>query len=119
MCRLRWISGMVFAAILLVVTGCASGSEESSGETGGTGENPGAVAEETVDAEQIFSGNCASCHGGNLEGGMGPSLETVGANLSQEEIADVIQNGRGQMQAQTQLEEGEVQELASWLAEKK
>lgn len=116
--RLRWVSGIVIA-VLLLATGCGGAPDDSSGETGSVEENSGAAVEETADAEQIYSGNCASCHGGNLEGGMGPGLETVGANLSQEEIADIIENGRGQMPAQSQLQEGEVQELASWLAEKK
>lgn len=117
MYRLRWVTG-IFIAVLLIATGCG-GSGESTEESNGADENTGAVVEDSVDVEQVYNQSCASCHGGNLEGGMGPGLETVGANLSQEEIADVIENGRGQMPAQSQLQEAEVQELASWLAEKK
>lgn len=118
MYRLRWFLGLV-AVVLLFVAGCSSDSGETSDDAESAENNTGAVAEDTANAEEIYSGNCASCHGGNLEGGMGPSLETVGANMSETEIADVIKNGRGQMPAITQLQDDEVQELASWLAEKK
>lgn len=117
MYRLRWLTG-IFIVLLLVATGCG-GSGDTTEESDSANEDAGAAVEDSVDVEQVYNQSCASCHGGNLEGGMGPSLETVGANLSQEEIADVIENGRGQMPAQSQLQEGEVQELASWLAEKK
>ena len=117
MYRLRWFLGLV-AVVLLFVAGCSSDSGETSDDAESGEDNTGAVAA-TANAEEIYSGNCASCHGGNLEGGMGPSLETVGTNMSESEIADVIQNGRGQMPAMSQLQDDEVQELASWLAEKK
>ncbi|MEW9669776.1 c-type cytochrome [Ammoniphilus sp. 3BR4] len=41
--------------------------------------------------------NCQGCHGVDMSGGGGPALTTVGANLSADEIKDVIQNGRGNM----------------------
>ena len=42
----------------------------------------------------VAIGQCVSCHGGDLTGGMGgqaPSL--VGTDLSKEELVDIIQNG--------------------------
>lgn len=102
---------LVFCMVLLPLAGCAGSSDDESQSAGDT--------EEVASAEQIFTKNCASCHGGNLEGGRGPSLETVGANLSEEDIADIIENGRGQMPAMKQLSAAEREELASWLADKK
>lgn len=108
-----WKGMLLFLVVLLSLTGCATGD---SGDGGGqSAEDPADVAT----AEQLYSNNCSSCHGGNLEGGMGPSLEAVGANLSQDDIAGIIENGRGQMPAQTQLSGAEREELAGWLAEKK
>lgn len=61
---------------------------------------------------------CTGCHGGNLEGGVGPALTAVGSKLSAEEIANIIVNGQNAMPAGlANAEEAEV--LATWLAEKK
>lgn len=112
--RKFWGVAIVFAAVALLVTACGG----DSGDTGDTGETGDAV-EDAGAAEELYAANCASCHGGNLEGAMGPSLETAGADLSKDEIADVIKNGKGQMPAISQLSDDEVEELAVWLADKK
>lgn len=43
--------------------------------------------------------NCQGCHGVDMSGGGGPALTTVGANLSADQIKEVITNGRGAMPA--------------------
>lgn len=110
----KWKGIVLFLVVALALTGCGAGN--SGGDDGGqTAEDPAEVAT----AEQLYSNNCASCHGGNLEGAMGPALDTIGATLSQDEIADIIENGQGQMPAQTQVSSAERDELASWLADQK
>ncbi|KZE40095.1 cytochrome C [Bhargavaea cecembensis] len=47
------------------------------------------------DPEALAQGKCVSCHGQNYEGGVGPSL--VGLDLSQDEVKDVLKNGKGAM----------------------
>ncbi|SFL66691.1 c-type cytochrome [Salibacterium qingdaonense] len=47
--------------------------------------------------EQVVNENCISCHGENLEGGSGPNISNVGNDMSAEEIADIAQNGVGDM----------------------
>lgn len=75
-------------------------------------------ADENLEAgEQVFRNNCASCHGADLSGNGGPSLVDVGSKYSQEEIAEIVQNGTGGMQPQPQVEGEELEELTSWLAE--
>ncbi|MFY7869294.1 MAG: c-type cytochrome, partial [Exiguobacterium sp.] len=59
------------------------------------------------------------CHGANLEGMSGPSLEQVGARLSAEEIENVIRNGQGAMPANVIEKDEEITAVAAWLAEKK
>ncbi|WP_047981473.1 cytochrome c550 [Ornithinibacillus contaminans] len=71
------------------------------------------------DPEEIFASSCVSCHGADLSGGFGPNLQTVGANLSVDEIKDVITNGRGDMPPQGHLSEGEISIISEWLSEKK
>lgn len=41
--------------------------------------------------------NCQGCHGVDMSGGGGPALTAVGANLSADQIKEVIVNGRGAM----------------------
>lgn len=122
------------ALTLLLISGCGAGTDEQGpedGDPGDTGTEEGAPAEEggdTGDAaydeaaaqEAYQTGGCASCHGGNLEGSAGPSLEQAGANYSQEEIVDIINNGIGQMPPQgDNLDDDAKQNLAAWLADQK
>ncbi|PYZ94266.1 cytochrome C551 [Salipaludibacillus keqinensis] len=47
--------------------------------------------------EHIYEGQCASCHGGDLDGGSGPALD--GGNYSEEDILTAISEGPGNMPA--------------------
>ncbi|WP_280768484.1 c-type cytochrome [Salipaludibacillus daqingensis] len=47
--------------------------------------------------ESIYEGQCASCHGGELEGGAGPALDT--GEHSSEDILNAISEGPGTMPA--------------------
>ncbi|MBD1381410.1 cytochrome c551 [Metabacillus arenae] len=105
-----------FFALLLgtsiVLTACGGGEEESADNADKSGE----VA--SGEAEEIFQQNCISCHGQNLEGGVGPELATVGGKYNHEEIEDIINNGKGQMQGGI-IEQEQAKAVAKWLSEKK
>ncbi|RWZ60053.1 cytochrome c [Halobacillus fulvus] len=81
-------------------------------------ENGGEQQEETAsaDPEQLYQNQCASCHGGDLSGGVGPNLQDVGSRYSAEEIQDIIVNGKGNMPAGLYTGE-EATAVAEWLAE--
>ncbi|NMO94404.1 c-type cytochrome [Paenibacillus lemnae] len=65
-----------------------------------------------------YKQNCLSCHGGQLEGGFGPGLQTIGSKLTQEDIINVITNGQGRMPAfEKRLEENEILSIAEWLSD--
>ena len=68
--------------------------------------------------EKLYKQSCASCHGGNLEGGNGPTLTSVGSKLSESEILEMIKNGKGMMPSGL-VSETDAKILAKWLAEKK
>ncbi len=69
--------------------------------------------------EDLFaSKGCTGCHGGNLEGGVGPNLTKIGAKLKEDEIKDIAMNGKGQMPGGLANDE-EAAVLAKWLAAKK
>lgn len=82
----------------LVLGACGGGGEDAGGDTntGGNGGNGGG-GDTTAHAEEVLNQSCISCHGQNLEGGMGPALNDVGSRMSADEIRDVIENGQGQM----------------------
>jgi mono/diheme cytochrome c family protein len=70
-------------------------------------------------AEAIFKQSCVSCHGAELQGGIGPELQKVGARYNREQVAKIIQTGRGGMPGfKGSLSDEEINNLAGWLAEK-
>ncbi|MEN1970509.1 cytochrome c550 [Lentibacillus sp. N15] len=90
---------------------------EEGGDTEQSADNEEG-GETSDDPEAIFKDNCATCHGDDLSGAMGPNLQEVGGRHSEEEIHDIIMNGKGQM-PQGLVPEEQADALAKWLAEKK
>jgi len=93
----------------LVLGACGGGNNDNAGE----GETAG------VDADKVYQANCATCHGGNLEGrGNAPALANIGSKLSESEIRDIIENGKGGMPGGL-IKGEELDAVSKWLAEKK
>jgi len=70
-----------------------------------------AKEEEAVEISAFVNQNCASCHGADLSGGVGPALK--GTALSADEIIEVVKNGRGTMPGG--LGKGREAEIAEYL----
>lgn len=88
-----------------------SGEHGEHGEEGAEG-GEGASAGE-FDPEAVAQQKCIGCHGSSYEGqGNTPSL--VGTELSEEEIADIIANGKGAMPGGL-VEAGNIEEMAAWV----
>jgi cytochrome c551 len=68
-------------------------------------------------AETVYQQSCSNCHGGDLGGKVGPNLQNVGGQYSQEEILDIIQNGKGGGMPGGLVQGGEAENLAAWLAD--
>lgn len=66
--------------------------------------------------EELYMNSCASCHGNDLSGPMAPPLTNIGADLSEDEILDIIQNGKGVMPART-AEGEDAKAIAAWLSD--
>ena len=108
----------------LALAACGGSDDSSSSDSSSTKEestmnDDSSKTETAVDAEKIFANNCASCHGNNLEGNVGPNLTKVGSKYSSEEIQKIIKNGKGQMPAGILKDDKEIMAVADWLAEKK
>lgn len=110
---------VIFGAGLMLAA-CGGGNDEANDNDTATDTDTAPTNETaSVDAEKIVSSKCISCHGGNLEGqGNFPALNDVGSRLSEDEILNVIENGRGAMPAGLVTGE-EAQAVAAWLAAKK
>jgi mono/diheme cytochrome c family protein len=107
----------LFAVIIISFVGVGQRDDIQQAEEGEPAEEA-QEGETSDDPEAIFESNCASCHGADLSGGMGPDLTKVGNEHSEDEIQDIIINGYGDMPAGMATEE-EAEVLAGWLAEKK
>ncbi|MDN4607039.1 cytochrome c550 [Sporosarcina highlanderae] len=84
-----------------------------AGEEGKTNEP---AATEDFDPESFAQGQCISCHGGDLTGGVGPSLH--GLKDSKETIHDIIKNGAGGGMMPAfggKLSDEQINELADYL----
>ncbi|RDI40093.1 cytochrome c551 [Falsibacillus pallidus] len=102
------------SALVLGLAACGGGNDESK--------NKGNESTETASsgdpAAKIFQQKCSTCHGGNLEGGFGPSLKKIGGELSQDQILKTIQNGKGQMPPNV-IKGDDAKMVAEWLSKKK
>lgn len=68
-----------------------SSEEDSEGEESGSEEADSG----DVDAEGVARDNCASCHGEDFSGEMGPALD--GTELAEEEFETIVREGQGSM----------------------
>ncbi|WP_144509534.1 cytochrome c551 [Bacillus sp. FJAT-22090] len=110
---------VIFGAGLMLAA-CGGGNDKAN-DTDKTADTGKTDTTETasVDAEKIVNSKCIACHGNNLQGqGNFPALNDVGSRLSEDEILNVIENGRGGMPAGL-VSGDDAKAVAAWLAEKK
>jgi cytochrome c550 len=116
----KWImSGLFFAAcafavvLMFTLPGKAEVAEE----------NKPTMPEVVLDAagaETLVKANCITCHGDQLQGGVGPNLQQEGAQHDAAQIYSIVTKGRGQMPSfKDKLAPEEIANVALWLAEKK
>ena len=110
----------LFVGSALILGACGGGdtAEQPADNAGNGGGETAAPAADNAAAEGLFAQSCASCHGQNLEGGVGPALTAVGGKLDAAAIEGVITNGQGAMPAGL-LQGDDAKAVAEWLAAKK
>lgn len=121
----KWLMAVLLGTVLVLGACGGDTTEEDTGVDEGTEtEEP---ADEDADAggdvdvaaaEDAYKSGCASCHGQDLEGGVGPELDAIGSSMSAEEIEEIIIDGVGSMPA-GQLTGDDATIVAEWLAEMK
>jgi menaquinol-cytochrome c reductase cytochrome b/c subunit len=79
------------------------------------------AADDPAFTETMTTAACISCHGAELEGGMGPTLRGVGDILSKEEIVATITNGKNQGMPSFKgtLTTAQIDQVATWLSKQK
>lgn len=102
----------------LVLAACGGNNNADNGKDTGTTNGGETTTAGAGDAEKLFNQKCSSCHGANLEGGVGPALNKIGSQLSKGDIENIIANGKGAMPAGL-LKGDEASQVAEWLASKK
>jgi len=117
----RVLSGIVLAAVLvLVVAACGSsgGSTEtpaSTPESTPSATDTGAPGGGTVasDGAAVFASNCAGCHGTDGSGGAGPDLR---GEDSVDKVINQVTSGSENMPAfEGQLSAAEIQSVAEYV----
>lgn len=91
--RLRLPSTLAISlAISLAILAAACG-----GDSGNSSEST--VPPAAGSAAEVYSLNCARCHGAGLEGGFGPALgaDSRAADLEEAELIEIITEGRNSM----------------------
>ncbi|MDQ0218386.1 cytochrome c [Peribacillus cavernae] len=101
----------------LVLAACGGGDDDNADKEPANNNNETSTAD-AGDAAEIYKNNCASCHGQNLEGAVGPKLSDAGSRLSKDEIETTIAEGKGSMPAGI-IQGDEASQVADWLAQKK
>jgi len=95
----------------------APGTTGTPVPTGSPAPAGGGAGGGTSSAQTIYKSNCLSCHGTNMEGGVGPNLTKVGSKLSADQISTLITNGRGGMPAfKGRLSDADIKGLTDYLA---
>jgi mono/diheme cytochrome c family protein len=114
--RLKYVSVLGAISFVFILTACggaATNGKPASGKSDG-------VSVESSEGEVLYKKMCISCHGNELQGRAGPNLQKVGDRLTEEQIIDVVSNGRkGMPKFGKSISAEEIQSLASWLAEHK
>lgn len=76
-----------------------------------------------VDAEdagaKVFQANCATCHGADLKGKVGPALLGAGNHLDAKAIEDIIANGKGGKMPPNVVQGDDAKKVAEWVAKQK
>lgn len=109
--KLQWSKWLVVVSLLAggLIAGCGGKSQPNE-----------KVADSAIVVPTLFRQNCISCHGNQLQGRVGPNLQTVGNRLTEDEFIELIRDGKGGMPAYgKRLSREEIASIATWLSEQK
>lgn len=97
---------------VLVLGACGDDNEPEPNETPVANEEAAGDFDATAAESTYAAKGCIGCHGGNLEGGVGPAL--AGTALSKDEIVAIIQAGV-EGTAMNAYPDVDAENLAAWI----
>ncbi|MGG4146859.1 cytochrome c [Paenibacillus algorifonticola] len=110
--------GSAIGVLLGVLVLSACGSSGADATTNNNRNEERSVQE--GDPEIIYKKKCMSCHGTDLQGRRGPSLQNIGSRLTEEEIIDIVTNGKnGMPKFEKNISAEDIQSVSKWLSELK
>ncbi|MFD0048317.1 cytochrome c550 [Actinomycetes bacterium NPDC127524] len=101
--------GLMF---MLSFKGLGDAKQAADEQKNGGKEKTGQTA--SASPEEIYKTTCITCHGDQYQGKVGPKLKGVGKRLSEEQVKNVITNGRGAMPAGL-VEAGSIDKMAKFI----
>ncbi|MCM2536064.1 c-type cytochrome [Neobacillus pocheonensis] len=114
---------MLGTSLVMGLAACGGGtstSKDTSKNTSNTGTKTTTNNTASAgDAAKIFSQHCASCHGDNLQGQVGPNLQKIGSQLSKDQILGILKNGKSGGMPAGLISGSDADAIATWLAAKK
>lgn len=90
----------IFLLILLFLSGCSSSTSNTA-----------------MNGETLYKNSCATCHGVNLQGAIGPTLVNIKNKYSETDIQAIISKGSQHMPANL-LNDEESKIVSKWLLTK-
>jgi cytochrome c551 len=105
----RKVAGLLLGGLLLMGLAACGNS---------TGNNGQSSSSKTMDPQKIVNTTCIQCHGDNLKGAYGPNISHIGRELDKDQIANIINHGKGQMPPGL-IDQKQAEVVAAWLAKKK
>ncbi|NOU94436.1 c-type cytochrome [Paenibacillus sp. LMG 31456] len=116
----QWMRVLAGCIVIAGMTACGSTHGSVNESTQNNKQAAANTLSGATDAETLYKSSCIACHGANLEGKAGPSLQKIGSKLGKEQIVTKIQNGGGGMPSYDgKLKDKEIQLLSEWLSAKK
>lgn len=105
----KQILSFIFGS-LLILSACGGANSDSNSKQG--------QSVDTSKAEAIYKENCATCHGDDLSGDIGPDLTSIGNKLSKKQIKTQIKKG-GNGMIPNLVSGDDLDTISAWLAEQK
>ncbi|WP_138754192.1 c-type cytochrome [Paenibacillus sinopodophylli] len=116
MSRLKYgsVISVIIGAILVTACGNTTTTDRTQNDR-----NEGQSVQSS-EAEIIYKKKCMSCHGTDLQGRRGPSLQNIGSRLTENEILEIVTNGRkGMPRFENNIPAEDIQLVSKWMSELK
>jgi mono/diheme cytochrome c family protein len=105
----RKVAGILAGILLLMGLAACGNSSNNSNQSSSS---------KTMDPQKIVNQTCDTCHGDNLKGAYGPNISHIGKELDKDQIANIINHGKGQMPPGL-INSKQAEVVAAYLAKKK